>query len=85
MAALHKRQFFFLRAVNAAIAELLTRLNDRPFRKADGTRRSWFLALDQPALRPLPVEGYEYGDWASARVNIDYHVAFEGHFYSVPY
>ncbi|MFN9892940.1 MAG: IS21 family transposase [Acidobacteriota bacterium] len=85
MAALRQRQFFSLRAVNAAITELLTRLNDRPFRKADGTRRSWFLAIDKPALRPLPVERYEYGDWASARVNIDYHVAFEGHFYSVPY
>lgn len=75
MAALRKRQFFSLRARNAAIAELLTRLNDRPFRKADSTRHNWFLALDQPALRQVPAERYEHGDWGSARVNIAYHVA----------
>ena len=85
MAALRKRKFFSLGEVNAAIAELLTRLNDRPFRKMDGTRRSLFETLDKPALRALPAERYQYGDWATARVNIDYHVIFEGHFYSVPY
>lgn len=85
MAALRKRKFFSLGEANTAIAELLTRLNERPFRKAEGTRRSLFEALDKPALRPLPAERYQYGDWATARVNIDYHVVFEGHFYSVPY
>lgn len=85
MAALRKRKFFSLGEVNAAIAELLARLNDRPFRKMDGTRRSLFETLDKPALRALPAERYQYGDWATARVNIDYHVVFEGHFYSVPY
>ncbi|OGV61545.1 MAG: hypothetical protein A3K18_06990 [Lentisphaerae bacterium RIFOXYA12_64_32] len=85
MAALRKRKFFSLGEVNAAIAELLTRLNNRPFRKMDGTRRSLFETLDKPALRALPAERYQYGDWATARVNIDYHVVFESHFYSVPY
>lgn len=85
MAALRKRRFFSLGEVNEAIAELLTRLNERPFRKAEGTRRSLFEALDKPALRTLPAERYQYGDWATARVNIDYHVVWDGHFYSVPY
>lgn len=85
LAALRKRKFFSLGELNQAIAELLARLNDRPFRKAAGTRRSLFEALDQPALRALPAERYQYGDWATARVNIDYHVVFEAHFYSVPY
>ena len=85
LAALRKRKFFSLREVNEAIAELLTRLNARPFRKADGTRRSLFELLDAPAMRTLPAERYQYGDWATARVNIDYHVVCDGHFYSVPY
>jgi transposase len=85
LAALRKRRFFSLGEVNEAIAELLARLNDRPFRKAEGTRRSLFEVLDRPALRGLPAERYQYGDWATARVNIDYHVVFGGHFYSVPY
>jgi transposase len=85
LAALRKRTFFGLGEVNQAIQELLKRLNDRPFRKRDGTRRSLFEALDQPVLRALPAERYEYGDWETHRVNIDYHVEFDNHWYSVPY
>jgi transposase len=85
LAALRKRKFFSLAEVNQAIQELLVRLNDRPFRKRDGSRRSLFESLDKPALRTLPAERYEYGDWETHRVGIDYHVAFDNHWYSVPY
>ena len=85
VAALRKRKFFSLAEVNQAIAELLVRLNGRPYRKRDGSRRSLFESLDKPALRALPVERYEYGDWKTHRVNIDYHVASDDHWYSVPY
>jgi hypothetical protein len=33
----------------------------------------------------LPAERYQYGEWKTARVNIDYHVEVERHWYSVPY
>jgi transposase len=36
-------------------------------------------------LKPLPTTPYEYAEWKKAGVNIDYHVAVENHFYSVPY
>jgi transposase len=85
LAALRKRKFFTLAGLNQAIAELLTRLNERPFRKRDGCRRSLFELLDKPVLRPLPAERYQYGDWETHRVNIDYHVAVDHHWYSVPY
>ena len=85
LAALRKRKFFSLGEVNLAIATLLAALNQRPFRKAEGTRQSLFEALDKPALRALPSERYQYGDWVTARVNLDYHVTADGHFYSVPY
>jgi transposase len=85
LAALRKRKFFSLGEVNQAIQELLVRLNDRPFRKRDGSRRSLFESLDKPALRVLPAERYEYGDWETHRVGIDYHVEFDNHWYSVPY
>jgi transposase len=81
LAALRKRRFFSLAEVNRAIQELLVRLNDRPFRKRDGSRRSLFESLDKPALRTLPAERYEYGDWETHRVGIDYHVAFDNHWY----
>ena len=53
LARLRNRTFFSLGELNAAIAELLERLNTRPFKKLEGCRRSRFLELDQPALRPL--------------------------------
>jgi len=83
LARLRHRIFFSLLELNLAIRELLTSLNERPFKKLPGSRRSQFEALDQPALQPLPQTPYEYADWRKARVNIDYHVEVEKHYYSV--
>ncbi len=85
LAALRKRKFFSLGELNGAIGELLVRLNEKPFRKRDGNRRTLFETLERPALRPLPAERYEFGDWHTARANIDYHVEYDRHYYSVPY
>lgn len=85
LAALRNRTFFSLRELNEAIEWKLIEYNARPFQKLEGSRRSLFEDLDKPALRPLPAEPYEYAEWKKARVNIDYHVAVEGNFYSVPY
>ena len=85
LAALRKRKFFSLGELNVAIAELLIRLNTKPFRKRDGSRQTLFETLERPALRPLPAERYEFGAWRTVRANIDYHVEYERHYYSVPY
>ncbi len=85
LARLRHRRFFALGELNKAIAALLTELNLRPFKKLPGCRRSAFEALDAPALRALPAQAMVLALFKSARVNIDYHVAFEGHYYSVPH
>ena len=85
LAALRHRQFFSLTELNTVISELLEQINARPFRKLPGCRRERFQQPDQPALQPLPAEPYVYAEWKKARVHIDYHIAFEGHYYSVPY
>jgi transposase len=85
IAALRHRKFFRLEEVNRAVRELLERLNQRPFRKREGSRASVFATLERSALRPLPTERFDLSQWSRARVNIDYHIAFEGNFYSVPY
>ena len=85
LAAIRKRTFFSLGELNEAIAELLVRLNEHPFRKREGSRQSLFETLDRPALKPLPAERYQHGEWKTVRVNIDYHVEFDRHCYSVPY
>ena len=79
LAALRHRTFFSLVGLNTAIAELLGRLNARPFRKLPGSRRSQFEQLDRPALRPLPASPYVFAEWKTARVHIDYHVEVDRH------
>lgn len=85
LARLRHETFFSLAALNARIRELLDELNDRPMRVYRASRRELFLRLDRPALRPLPPERFVHVEWKRARVNIDYHVALEGHYYSVPH
>ncbi|MFK7955743.1 MAG: IS21 family transposase [Lysobacterales bacterium] len=85
LAALRNQTFFTLGELNAAIAKLLTHLNDRPFRKLPGCRRSLFASLDRPALGPLPAQPYPFATWKKVRVHLDYHVEVKGHYYSVPH
>ena len=85
VAALRKRTFFSLDEANRAIAELLVNLNHKPLRKREGTRASLFAASDQPALKPLPAEPFQIGEWSRRKVDLDYHVPAADHAYSVPY
>jgi transposase len=75
-----------LAEVNAAIAELLVRLNDqRVLRYVGRTRRQLFEEIDAPRLKPLPAEPYGLAEWRLRKVGLDYHVDVEGHYYSIPY
>ncbi len=85
LARLRHHAFFSLTELNAAIRELLVRLNERPFKKLPGCRRTCFEQLDRPAMKPLPPGRYTYAEWKRARVHIDYHVQVLGHYYSAPY
>lgn len=85
LARLRNRQFFALAELNAAIRALLIELNNRPFKKLEGSRASAFASIDRPAMMPLPATRYEYAEWKKVIVNIDYHVEIEAHYYSVPH
>jgi len=85
LAALRHRTFFSLAELNAAIRELLERLNTRPFQKLEGCRRSAFETIDRPAMRSLPARRYEIADWKHAKVNIDYCITYDHRHYSVPH
>lgn len=62
VAALRHRRFFSLEELNAAIRELLTKLNHRPFRKLHGNRATVFEALGSPAMKSLPVEAFDLSE-----------------------
>lgn len=85
LARLRNQRFFSLADANRAVADLLESLNQRAFKKLPGCRHSAFIEMDRPALHPLPQYRYEYAEWKTARVGIDYHVEVVGHYYSVPY
>jgi len=85
LAALRNRTFFSLSELNHAIGELLVKLNERPFKKLEGSRKSWFEKLERSALMSLPQTPYVYAEWKKAKANIDYHIDVNGHYYSVPY
>ena len=85
LARLRKQRFFSVAELDQAIAELLPALNNRPFKKLPGCRREAFEHLDAPHLRALPTSAFVLAQWKRARVNIDYHIEFDGHYYSVPH
>lgn len=85
LAALRNRTFFSLSELNGAIRELLVLLNEKPFKKLEGSRKGWFERIEKMELIPLPATPYVFSEWKKARVNIDYHVELNGHYYSVPY
>jgi len=85
LARLRNRTFFSLAEVNQAIRELLEELNSRQMEHLGRSRRELFDELDRPALKPLPEQPYEFATWKKARVNLDYHVEFDKHYYSVPH
>ncbi len=85
IAVFRNREFFSLEELNQEIWRLLKRLNERPFKKLPGTRKSAFEELDRPQLSPLPKERFTFSQWKNAKVNIDYHVELNRHYYSVPF
>jgi len=85
LAVLRHRTFYSLAELNAAIRECLERLNTRPMRRAKKSRRELFEAIDRPNALPLPQRPYEYAEWYKAKVQLNYHIEVDRHYYSVPY
>ncbi|HVI40605.1 MAG TPA: IS21 family transposase, partial [Anaerovoracaceae bacterium] len=85
IAALRNHRFFSLLEINQAIKTELSKFINRPFQKLEGNRLTAFEAIDKPALKPLPAARYEYADWTDAKIAFNYHVEYQGFFYSVHY
>jgi len=85
LAVLRHRTFYSLAELNAAIRQCLERLNNRPMRRLKKSRRELFETVDRPSALPLPARPYEYAEWYKSRVNVDYHIEVDHHYYSVPF
>lgn len=85
LAVLRHHTFFSLADLNCAIREALEKLNGRPLQKIKKSRQEIYLEIEKAALQPLPPERYVLMEFKTCRVNIDYHIEVEGHYYSVPH
>jgi transposase len=85
IAVLRHRRFCSLAEVQQAIAPLREKLNGRRLQKLNKSRREVFDEVEREALRPLPSKPYEFSHWKKVRINIDYHIEYDRHYYSVPY
>ena len=79
------RKFFSIHEINEAIAEKLEELNNRPFQRMAGTRRSAWLEEEKPYMLPLPAVPFETAVWSVAKVPNDYLVSDGRNKYSVPH
>jgi transposase len=85
LAPLRNEQFTSFTTLNAAIVQRLKRLNERVMYGYKLSRQALFEQVDQPVLNPLPTQPFVFGWWKSVKVNPDYHLEVERHYYSVPY
>ena len=82
---LRGKRFFSFPALNQEIQDRIQELVNRPFQKRPGSRLSVYEALDKPALRPLPSMQFEYASYVTRRIPANYHVEYDGFYYSVPH
>lgn len=83
---LKDRIYYSFEALNADIRDRVSELAKRDFKHRPGSRESNFLALDKPALRPLPRDRFEYYETIPIKsVSNNYHVPCGGFYYSVPF
>lgn len=85
MAPLRHRKFVSIGELNAALLEQLEIFNRKPFQGRSDSRTTVFVEEDRPALGPLPQTPFETENWTAGVVHIDYHVAVNRFYYSVPY
>jgi len=85
LARLRHHTFFSLAELNQCIKALLQEVNTRPFKQLKGSRQQWFESLDKQALAPLPRYAYQYTEIKTVKVNVDYHIQYDNHLYSVPH
>jgi hypothetical protein len=88
---LRNKKFLSLEELAEAFEDELEILNNQPFQKQSGSRRSVFLETELHELKRLPSNRYEYAQFKQAKAGADlwsddYHVALDkNQYYSIPY
>ncbi|WIV11090.1 IS21 family transposase [Proteiniborus sp. MB09-C3] len=85
IASLRYYQCFSLVDLNTKILEEVDKLNDEPFQKRDGSRRSVFSEEEKTKLILLRYPRYQLSKWRTAKVQLNYHIQVNRMYYYVPY
>lgn len=85
LARIRNEIFHSLASLNARIRELVDEMNARVMRRYGKSRRELFESIERAALAPLPSSRFVYATWKKATINLDYHLVFDEHYYSVPF
>jgi transposase len=85
LARLRHRVFYSIDEANEAIWAALEDYNARQMQGIGKSRREMFDKIEREALKPLPPNRYVRMEFCNCRVNIDYHIEVEKHYYSVPH
>jgi len=85
LARLRHTTFYSIIQLNNAINKLMPLYRNKKMKRLDVSRQELFDTLDKPALKPLPINRYEYKELKLLKVSIDYHIQLDHVLYSVPY
>ncbi len=80
-----RRRFTSLTDINRALAECVERINHRRHTRFGVSRRERFEAAEKAALKALPINEVDVGEWKDATLHADCYVYIEGDYYSAPH
>lgn len=82
---LRNETFHSIEGLNSGIRKVLDKLNDKPFQKRSGSRKTVFELEEKPYLRALPILRFEICEWSyNHKVGPNSHIWFHKGQYSVP-
>ncbi len=82
---IREHKCFSLGELNKFLLGLLNEFNERIQRKYGSSRCDKFLRGEKEALRALPPNSYEFGEWKKAKLHPDSHIQHKYNFYSAPF
>jgi len=80
-----RSRFTSLLQVNQALSECVERINARRHTRFGISRRERFQRLEKAALKALPIDGSDGGEWKDATLHADCYVLVEAVLYSAPH
>ena len=85
IAALRNNQYLSFEELHRACLEELENINNKDMKGKGRSRWDLFLSEEKAHLLPLCSQPYEVAEWSLAKVQVNSHISFKKHFYSVPY